>query len=226
MVDAGKQQSGYGSEAVRQLIEQLEQNPSVKQLYVSYSADNVPVRRLAAKLGFSENGDEEDSKQVAQLQLPAKHYTAPNVSLRDVTLENARECIRLKVAPGQERFVAANAASLVQSKFETYWLTKAVYNDEEMVGFVMYGYEADFGWFVTRVMVDVRYQGRGFGRAAMQRIIEHVKAEGGTAVGISYEADNEPARQLYASLGFVETGEAPYGEPLAVLKLDDNRESK
>jgi diamine N-acetyltransferase len=38
-------------------------------------------------------------------------------------------------------------------------------------------------------------------------------------VGISYEPDNDVARKLYASLGFVETGEIVDGEALALLKL-------
>ncbi len=38
-------------------------------------------------------------------------------------------------------------------------------------------------------------------------------------VGISYEPNNEGARKLYASLGFVETGEIVEGEAVAELKL-------
>jgi diamine N-acetyltransferase len=38
-------------------------------------------------------------------------------------------------------------------------------------------------------------------------------------VGISYEPENEGARKLYASLGFMEPGEMIDGETLAVLKL-------
>lgn len=143
----------------------------------------------------------------------------PRITLRDVTLKNARECIRLQVAPGQERFVASNAESLVQSKFEPQWLTKAIYNDDVMVGFVMYGYDSQFGWGVLRLMVDAAYQGRGYGRAAMQIVLAHIRAEGGTSVGVSYEADNTVARLLYTSLGFVETGEEPFGQPFAVLTL-------
>ena len=38
-------------------------------------------------------------------------------------------------------------------------------------------------------------------------------------VGISYEPENNGARKLYASLGFVETGEIIEGEAVAELKL-------
>lgn len=151
---------------------------------------------------------------------PTKELPQINITLQDITLETARECIGLKVAPEQERFVASNAASLVQSKFETYWLTKAIYNGEDMVGFAMYGDEPGYGWFITRLMVDARYQGRGYGKEALRQLVAHVQAEGGTWVGVSYEADNDVARTLYESLGFVDTGEAPYGEPVSVLTFD------
>ncbi|MFT3894608.1 MAG: hypothetical protein QM730_23510 [Anaerolineales bacterium] len=39
------------------------------------------------------------------------------------------------------------------------------------------------------------------------------------AVGISYEPDNDVARKLYASLGFVETGQILFDEVEAVLNL-------
>ena len=48
----------------------------------------------------------------------------------------------------------------------------------------------------------------------LYRSDEHVKA-----VGISYEPDNDAARKLYASLGFVETGEIFEGEVVAVANL-------
>ena len=38
-------------------------------------------------------------------------------------------------------------------------------------------------------------------------------------VGISYEPKNEGARKLYASLGFVETGDMDEGEVVAELNL-------
>jgi diamine N-acetyltransferase len=38
-------------------------------------------------------------------------------------------------------------------------------------------------------------------------------------VGISYEPHNEVARNLYASLGFIETGEIVDEEMLALLRI-------
>lgn len=145
--------------------------------------------------------------------------TRPILRLRDVTLENARTCMGLTVAPDQARFVASNAESLVQSKFEPHWLTKAIYAGETMVGFVMYGRDPDFGWGVLRLMIDQSFQGRGYGREAMRLVLADIRAAGGESVGVGYEEDNGAARRLYQSLGFVETGEQPFGQPFAVLSF-------
>lgn len=156
---------------------------------------------------------------------PRLSETPQRITLRDITLENARQCMQLQVAPSQTQFVASNAESLVQSKFEPQWLTKAIYHDDTMVGFVMYGSDPELGWGILRLMVDAAYQGRGYARAALQNVLTHIKAEGGTSVGVGYEADNTVARQLYSSLGFIETGEQPFGQPWAVLALAEDTNS-
>jgi diamine N-acetyltransferase len=69
-------------------------------------------------------------------------------------------------------------------------------------------------------MVDENYQGKGYGRFGMQKMLDIFRPDSRIHnVGISYEPDNEVGRKLYASLGFVETGEIHDGEVVAVLHL-------
>jgi diamine N-acetyltransferase len=69
-------------------------------------------------------------------------------------------------------------------------------------------------------MVDEKFQGKGYGRFGMQKVLEIFRAdERIREVGISYEPENEVARKLYASLGFSETGRMVEDEVEAVLKL-------
>jgi diamine N-acetyltransferase len=52
----------------------------------------------------------------------------------------------------------------------------------------------------------------------MLAIIDYLRAsEGATSFALSYAPDNAVARRLYASLGFVETGEREDGELVARL---------
>lgn len=148
-----------------------------------------------------------------------------------VTKENWKELIALKVREDQKHFVASNLYSIAESQFgedvpgEGRWdmFPFGIYDDGQPVGFLMisYNYEfARFQGFITRLMVDEKFQGRGYGKFGMDWILEKYRAdECMKSAAISYEPDNEAARKLYASYGFVETGEIEDGEVLAVLKL-------
>ena len=150
--------------------------------------------------------------------------------LRPVTIENWQSLIKLKVREDQTGLVASNLYSIAQAQFgdeyEGHWglYPFGIYDDGGVpVGFLMYGLNFDHPRqqaFIQRLMVDEKYQGKGYGRFAMQKMIETFRGdERIREVGISYEPHNEGARKLYASLGFMETGEMVEGEVVAVLKL-------
>jgi diamine N-acetyltransferase len=150
--------------------------------------------------------------------------------IRPVTKDNWKELIRLKVREDQTHFVASNLYSIAESQFgddyEGHWDLHpfGIYNDEDRpVGFLMYGFNFEHPTqqaFIIRLMVDEKYQGQGYGRFGMEKMLEIFRADDRIkTVGISYEPENEGARKLYASLGFIEPGEMIDGETLAVLKL-------
>jgi diamine N-acetyltransferase len=150
--------------------------------------------------------------------------------IRRVTKDNWKELIRLKVREDQTHFVASNLYSIAESQFgdeyEGHWdlYPFGIYDDDGTpVGFLMYALNPDHPKqqaFIQRLMVDDSYQGKGYGRFGMQKMLEMFRAdEQIKSVGISYEPENEPARKLYASLGFEETGEMVGDETLAVLQL-------
>jgi GNAT superfamily N-acetyltransferase len=105
------------------------------------------------------------------------------ISLRPVDTNNYRECIELSVAPEQQGFVASNLQSLADAYVwreaaEPY----AVYSDDEMVGFaLLFPFAGDVdddsipepgterGMVLVRLMIDGRFQGRGYGRDAWKR---------------------------------------------------------
>ena len=56
-------------------------------------------------------------------------------------------------------------------------------------------------------MIDKRYQGRGFGKEAFKQVLDFVRSKpcgDAECVWLSYEPENEVAKKLYASFGFVE----------------------
>lgn len=149
--------------------------------------------------------------------------------IRPVTKDNWKELIRLKVREDQTRFVASNLYSIAESQFgddyEGHWDLHpfGIYDGDTPVGFLMYAYNFEHPKqqaFIQRLMVADGFQGMGYGRFGMEKMLEIFRADGRIKeVGISYEPENEVARKLYASLGFEETGKMIEGEVEAILRL-------
>ena len=144
------------------------------------------------------------------------------VTLREVTSETVRDICNLKVAAEQERFVAPNAVSIAQAYFhrENAWF-RAVYADETPVGFVMLYDDAEkTEYFLWRFMIDTRYQGHGYGRQALQLLIEHVRMRpGAQELGTSCVPGTGSPCPFYERMGFVYTGEDHDGEQTMRLTL-------
>ena len=131
-----------------------------------------------------------------------------NISLREITPQNFRECINLKVAAGQENFVAPNVMSIAQAKIYPTVKPLAVYHEDEMVGFVMYGFDEDEKHFyLGRLMIDEKHQGKGYGKTATLAVIERMKQiEDCREIYLSFVPENTGAEKLYISVGFERTG--------------------
>lgn len=99
-------------------------------------------------------------------------------------------------------------------------IVKAIYNDDVMIGFIMYSLdENDNSSTIHRFMVDKRFQGNGYGKAALRHAIDLLE---GTLdckeIWISEAPENYVAKKLYSSLGFEFTGEIEYDEEVMVKK--------
>ncbi|CAM4083653.1 spermidine acetyltransferase [Bacillus manliponensis] len=142
-----------------------------------------------------------------------------STTLREITLENWEECIELKATPEQSGFVASNLYSIAESKFQPTFVPLAIYHDDTMVGFVMYGLDPDDGnYWIYRLLIDAKHQRKGYGRAAISQVIELLKAkEDCHKVLIGYEPANSEAENLYTSLGFRKNGMILFGETIAEL---------
>ena len=151
------------------------------------------------------------------------------VEIRPVTQHNWEALSKLKVREDQRKFVASNLYSIAQAQFgdefEGHWdlYPFGIYDGDVPVGFFMYAFNFEHPnqqAYIQRLMVDEKFQGKGFGKFAMKKMLEIFRTDERIKnVSISYEPENDPARKLYASLGFVETGEIVDGETVAVLKL-------
>jgi len=143
------------------------------------------------------------------------------VSLEEINRDNWKQAIRLEVAPEQARFVATNLYSIAEAIFNPTYVPLAIYDETEtMVGFLMYGTNPDNDQlWILRLMVGQQYQGRGYGRAALEEIIRRLKARPDSQeIFASYKPGNHVAANLYRSLGFEDTDRIEGGELVVRLR--------
>ena len=157
--------------------------------------------------------------------------------LKKINRENVWNILKLEVSDDQKSFVATNGISIIEAYTAItengYAFPFAIYEDDIPVGFLMIGYDADDYWEdapkiakgnynLWRLMIDKNYQGKGLGKEAIRLALDFINTFPcgiGEYCWLSYEAENDIARQLYSSFGFVETGEKDGEELIAVLKL-------
>ena len=159
------------------------------------------------------------------------------LKLRMINRNNIADILKLEVFDNQKSFVATNNTSIIEAYIaiteNNDVFTFGIYNDNTPVGFLMIGFDVNSddegaprivrgNYNIWRLMIDKKFQGRGFGKKAMNLALEFINTfPCGTAkyCWLSYESDNDVARQLYKSVGFVETDEKDGEEIVAILKL-------
>ena len=159
------------------------------------------------------------------------------LKLKKINRNNIVEILKLEVFDNQKSFVATNNSSIIESYIalteNNHVFTFGIYKDDTPIGFLMIGFDVDSddegapriakgNYNIWRLMIDKKFQGQGFGKEAMDLALEFVNTfPCGTAkyCWLSYESDNDVARQLYKSVGFVETNEKDGEEIVAILKL-------
>ena len=151
-----------------------------------------------------------------------------SVTLREIGPDIEDAVLALRVAPGQERFVASVAQSFFDAVDEpegNAWM-RAVVADGIPVGFVMVSWDVVpvpgelWGpYYLWRLLIDAEHQRRGHGAAAIGLVVDAVRADGADALLTSCVTGPGSPQPFYEGLGFVPTGELdPDGE--VILSLD------
>ena len=144
-----------------------------------------------------------------------------NISLRKIDESNFLDCFHLKLAPGQETYVSHPIRSLAQAYVYYNQCTPfGIYAGDKMVGYVMVIYDYDIPEYnIWHMMIDEAQQDKGYGKAAMQKVLEYIKTKPfGTSnrIALTCNTENAPALHLYTSLGFAPTG-AKYDDEIELV---------
>jgi diamine N-acetyltransferase len=145
---------------------------------------------------------------------------APTVELREITKDSLAAVLDLAVDPEQEQYVATNARSIAEAHFERHAWFRAVYADDAPIGFVMAYRDPPTTFWVWRFMIDAAHQGKGYGRRALELLVDEARKDGVDEVKLSFHPGEGSPHAFYTRFGFVDTGEVEEGELVMRLALD------
>jgi diamine N-acetyltransferase len=151
------------------------------------------------------------------------------ISLREITDANRPEVELLRVTREQESYIDGVADSLMEAAVTPAacpWY-RAVYAGDTAVGFVMIsdgipdGHPEYLGpYFLWRLLIDARWQGQGFGMAALDLVVDYLRTRPQARTLLTSVAPG-PASPLpfYLRYGFSPTGQVFDGEDVLELPL-------
>lgn len=150
---------------------------------------------------------------------------AKKIKLKKVTADNWEAVAGLKLTEDQEDLVAPNVYSIAESKFNPQAIPLAIYAGRKPVGFIMYEPCVDddrpHEYLIYRFMIDRRHQSKGYGRLALQKVIDDIKEDPAWArIRICYMPENKAAKKFYGSLGFNEVGIDEDDEIIAEIRRE------
>lgn len=133
------------------------------------------------------------------------------VELVAISEDNFVDAFNLKLAEGQEEFVSHPVRSLAQAYvYRNQCQPFGIYADGKMVGYVMVIYDYDIPEYdIWHMMIGQSEQGRGYGSAALDKVIEYIRTKpfgDSNRVALTCNKKNTSAQKLYERKGFSANG--------------------
>ncbi len=149
----------------------------------------------------------------------------PQITIRPVDRSNWEAAIRLEIHLHQHEYTPSVVVSLAKCYIRPDEETVspfALYTGEVIVGFFTFTYDSasqDIYW-LNGFLIDKKYQGLGYGRAALFQILNLARSifPKMCSLSLTVHPENIPARHLYDVVGFFNTGRLYHGELVYVLK--------
>lgn len=198
----------------------IEQAQSALYINAQYG---VSAAMLANAPSAKDDADETGAKSFVQrmrYEMDDVYLKAEDVQLERINDANVYSVLKLAVNDDQQEFVAGNDISLAEAAALENALPYAVTQNGVAVGFALLNADKDRGVYeIWRLMIDKRFQHKGFGTAAMKLAMAELKRMGAEKARISVEIGNEAAIAMYQKLGFSFTGRMECGEAYMECEL-------
>lgn len=148
------------------------------------------------------------------------------IKILPVTEQTREEIMALRILPEQSGYVETVEECLEEAAHNARWNPVGIYADEKPAGFAMYGffekkyYPPAGRLWLDRFLVDLHFQGKGIGKAAMEHMLGRLAAEYPQKdIYLSVIAGNDAAIHMYREFGFEFIGEKDiHGEDVMVKR--------
>ncbi|MFF8574917.1 GNAT family N-acetyltransferase [Streptomyces sp. NPDC015237] len=154
--------------------------------------------------------------------------TNAGLRLETITSANFEAATGIRVRPEQEFAVEPVVKSLAEAYVHhgVAW-PRLIVDGDRPVGFLMAFFDID--WYedgsvlrsgLWRLNIAAGEQGRGYGRFAVESVVEEIRRRGGKECWVTWHPGPNGPEGFYLGLGFRTDGETSEGETVGVLKLD------
>lgn len=146
-----------------------------------------------------------------------------------VTNVNRKEICGLKILEEQSTFVESVTDCLSEADARSCWRPVGIYQDTDLIGFAMYGFFWEYfplgRLWLDRFLIDARFQGHGYGKAAFAALLKRLDGEYlHKSIYLSVTKGNTTAAHMYSGFGFRITGELDeHGEEVMLLSRKNRK---
>ena len=148
------------------------------------------------------------------------------LTIRRLEVHEWSSITQLKVTEKQKNYIESSAECLhdaVTNAYRIKWNFYGIYLENVLVGFAMHGIQKILFWSQTwldRFMIDERYQGKGYGKMALELVKKQLRKDyGRTKIYLSVHKENHLAIKMYEKSMFKKTVyKDSHGEVIMTVK--------
>ncbi|CAM4289849.1 GCN5 family acetyltransferase [Bacillus manliponensis] len=150
-----------------------------------------------------------------------------DICIKEITKDNWEEAFGLSVHEGQKSFVPNIAESLAFAYLKPWDEALdpyVLYENNKIIGafYISYTPNSENNYWIGGFQIDKELQGKGYGKQALNKIIEFIKETHHKCkvISLTVEKENEQAIALYKKTGFIsQNAENSYQQSIYKLKI-------
>ncbi|MFD2176026.1 GNAT family N-acetyltransferase [Veronia pacifica] len=145
-----------------------------------------------------------------------------DVNLREITKDIWFEMLDVEITKEQENYVALPSEAIAASKFYDYYVNRGVYLEDKPIGFIQYYPNHENGKpseiFIDQLLIDVSFQGRGYGSEAIKIVLEEIKQlEGFKSISICHVEGHDAMKKFFEQFNFTVVEQDEFDETIMEL---------